>query len=189
MSRTGARQPFRRPQILTTRKMRPGHCRATDTAGDDCAAYIQTSRRSSTQSTVDPGNLHTPPSSHINRDSWLFFMVIQQGNYVGRLLQLSAMHRRSGVPASPKRSLLKQSSSVGYLCRSLPFYVQKPPIEAVVFGWGVNEDGQLVSTFPLIIIIHATPHLAARLASCNTSRACDQRASLVMTWRLGQVKG
>lgn len=40
--------------------------------------------------------------------------------------------------------LLKQSSSVGFLCRSLPQYVQKPPIEAVVFGWGVNEDGQLV---------------------------------------------
>ena len=191
MSRTGARQPFRRPQIhlLTTRKMRPGHCRATDTAGDDCAAYIQTSRRSSTQSRVDPGNLHTPPSSHINRDSWLLLMVIQQGNYVGRLLQLSAMHRRSGVPASPKRSLLKQSSSVGYLCRSLPFYVQKPPIEAVVFGWGVNEDGQLVSTCPLIIVIHAALRLAAWLASCNTSRACDQRASLVMTWRPGQVKG
>ncbi len=34
---------------------------------------------------------------------------------------------------------------MGYLCRSLPYYVQKPPIEAVVFGWGVNEDGQLVS--------------------------------------------
>ena len=45
---------------------------------------------------------------------------------------------------SPQRRLLKQSSSVGYLCRSLPHYVQRPPIEAVVFGWGVNEDGQLV---------------------------------------------
>lgn len=43
-----------------------------------------------------------------------------------------------------QRRLLKQSSSVGFLCRSLPHYVQKPPIEAVVFGWGVNEDGQLV---------------------------------------------
>ncbi|KAK9908666.1 hypothetical protein WJX75_001202 [Coccomyxa subellipsoidea] len=42
-----------------------------------------------------------------------------------------------------QRMLLKQSSSVGFLCRSLPQYVQKPPIEAVVFGWGVNEDGQL----------------------------------------------
>ena len=46
--------------------------------------------------------------------------------------------------ASPQRRLLKQASSVGYLCRALPHYVQKPPIEAVVFGWGVNEDGQLV---------------------------------------------
>lgn len=43
-----------------------------------------------------------------------------------------------------QRILLKQSSSVGFLCRSLPLYVQEPPIEAVVFGWGVNEDGQLV---------------------------------------------
>lgn len=39
---------------------------------------------------------------------------------------------------------MKQASSVGYLCRALPQYVQRPPIEAVVFGWGVNEDGQLV---------------------------------------------
>ena len=37
-----------------------------------------------------------------------------------------------------------QVSSVGSLCRQLPPYVQQPPIEAVVFGWGVNEDGQLV---------------------------------------------
>ncbi|CAL8461917.1 g1448 [Coccomyxa elongata] len=42
-----------------------------------------------------------------------------------------------------QQTLLKQSSSVGFLCRSLPLYVQEPPIEAVVFGWGVNEDGQL----------------------------------------------
>eukprot|EP00798_Chlamydomonas_sp_ICE-L_P002659 gene2659-17125_t len=32
---------------------------------------------------------------------------------------------------------------VGSLCRNLPRYVRNPPIEAVVFAWGVNEDGQL----------------------------------------------
>mmetsp|Transcript_13602 Transcript_13602/g.29116 ORF Transcript_13602/g.29116 Transcript_13602/m.29116 type:complete len:631 (-) Transcript_13602:438-2330(-) len=34
-------------------------------------------------------------------------------------------------------------SPVGYLCNQLPRYVREPPIEAVVFAWGVNEDGQL----------------------------------------------
>lgn len=34
-------------------------------------------------------------------------------------------------------------SPVGHLCKNLPVYVRKPPIEAVVFAWGVNEDGQL----------------------------------------------
>ncbi|GFR50047.1 hypothetical protein Agub_g12098 [Astrephomene gubernaculifera] len=31
----------------------------------------------------------------------------------------------------------------GSLCAGLPRYVRHPPIEAVVFGWGVSEDGQL----------------------------------------------
>lgn len=31
----------------------------------------------------------------------------------------------------------------GALCRKLPKYVRSPPVEAVVFAWGVNEDGQL----------------------------------------------
>ena len=55
--------------------------------------------------------------------------------------------RHSANTPSPQRRLLKQASSVGYLCRSLPQYVQRPPIEAVVFGWGVNEDGQLVCPY------------------------------------------
>lgn len=54
------------------------------------------------------------------------------------------MTRQSSTSSS--RRLMKQNSSVGFLCRALPEYVQKPPIEAVVFGWGVNEDGQLVCT-------------------------------------------
>lgn len=53
-----------------------------------------------------------------------------------------------------QRTLMKQSSSVGFLCRSLPLYVQEPPIEAVVFGWGVNEDGQLVCGPVTVIAIH-----------------------------------
>lgn len=32
---------------------------------------------------------------------------------------------------------------IGSLCDGLPAYVYDPPIEAVVFAWGVNEDGQL----------------------------------------------
>ena len=35
------------------------------------------------------------------------------------------------------------SSHVGSLCDGLPEYFYSPPIEAVVFAWGVNEDGQL----------------------------------------------
>lgn len=31
----------------------------------------------------------------------------------------------------------------GSLSRGLPRYVRQPPIEAVVFAWGVNEDGQI----------------------------------------------
>ena len=31
------------------------------------------------------------------------------------------------------------------MCRSVPEHVRFPPVEAVVFGWGVAEDGQLVS--------------------------------------------
>ena len=41
-------------------------------------------------------------------------------------------------------TLNTQTSSVGSLCFDLPNFVTNPPIEAVVFGWGVAEDGQLV---------------------------------------------
>jgi hypothetical protein len=36
-----------------------------------------------------------------------------------------------------------RNTPVGALCRKLPQYVKTPPVEAVVFAWGVNEDGQL----------------------------------------------
>ena len=58
---------------------------------------------------------------------------------VDRLAELP----KQALPSPPAR-LIKQASSVGSLCRALPPYVQRPPIEAVVFGWGVSEDGQLV---------------------------------------------
>eukprot|EP00890_Picochlorum_soloecismus_P003284 jgi/Picsp_1/3957/NSC_01469-R1_ran gtpase binding len=32
---------------------------------------------------------------------------------------------------------------VGVIVRGLPSFVYDPPVETVVFGWGVNEDGQL----------------------------------------------
>ena len=47
--------------------------------------------------------------------------------------------------SSVTKSLTRQSSSVGSHCTDLPSFVTAPPIEAVVFGWGVAEDGQLVS--------------------------------------------
>ncbi len=34
-------------------------------------------------------------------------------------------------------------SGPGSLCASVPRFARHPPIEAVVFGWGVSEDGQL----------------------------------------------
>ena len=38
----------------------------------------------------------------------------------------------------------QEGVGVGVLCQDLPSFVQVPPIETVTFGWGVNEDGQLV---------------------------------------------
>ena len=46
------------------------------------------------------------------------------------------------------------TAGVGSLCDGLPTYVYDPPIEAVVFGWGVNEDGQLVSALPVLPKAH-----------------------------------
>jgi hypothetical protein len=43
--------------------------------------------------------------------------------------------------------LKKVPSDVGRLAKDVPSYVREPPIEAVVFGWGVAEDGQLVSVW------------------------------------------
>lgn len=47
------------------------------------------------------------------------------------------------LPAAPSPGSLGASSAVGSLCDGLPAYFYDPPIEAVVFGFGVNEDGQL----------------------------------------------
>lgn len=45
---------------------------------------------------------------------------------------------------------------------TLAAYVRQPPIEAVVFGWGVAEDGQLVrlsiSTLTLVCIYPSQAH-------------------------------
>ena len=37
--------------------------------------------------------------------------------------------------------------NVGVICQGLPEFVYAPPVETVTFGWGVNEDGQLVRVF------------------------------------------
>lgn len=61
-------------------------------------------------------------------------------------LQEPGSRSSSKAPSrSTTRSLTRQSSSVGSLCADLPNFVTAPPIEAVVFGWGVAEDGQLAS--------------------------------------------
>ena len=50
-----------------------------------------------------------------------------------------------GVAGHSQGEFQPSSDVVGSLCRNLPAYAQHPPIETVTFGWGVNEDGQLVS--------------------------------------------
>lgn len=60
---------------------------------------------------------------------------------------------------SPSRNtssvvLKRQTSSVGSLCSDLPNFVVNPPIEAVVFGWGVGEDGQLVNPAAFHVLLH-----------------------------------
>lgn len=45
----------------------------------------------------------------------------------------------SGSPPPPLRSARTADSISSY--HSEPAYVYDPPIEAVVFAWGVNEDG------------------------------------------------
>lgn len=47
----------------------------------------------------------------------------------------TASYARSNVSEAP--------SSAGSLCKRTPQYAREPPVEAVVFGWGVCEDGQL----------------------------------------------
>ncbi|KAF5827001.1 regulator of chromosome condensation 1/beta-lactamase-inhibitor protein II [Dunaliella salina] len=38
---------------------------------------------------------------------------------------------------------IRNQGPAGRLCRDLPSHVTNPPVETVVFAWGVNEDGQL----------------------------------------------
>ena len=70
-------------------------------------------------------------------------------------------------PSNLSKSLTRQSSSVGSLCADLPNFVTAPPIEAVVFGWGVAEDGQLVSS----LIKLACPFPSSCSKACWTCRA------------------
>ncbi|MEW5298972.1 MAG: hypothetical protein WDW36_002037 [Sanguina aurantia] len=43
----------------------------------------------------------------------------------------------------PRESLRTGLEPAGYLCRRVPQYAASPPIETVVFAWGVSEDAQL----------------------------------------------
>ena len=56
----------------------------------------------------------------------------------------------SGAQSSRKAAT---QTCVGSLTRSLPAYVRNPPIEAAVFAWGVAEDGQLVRSLLLAVLI------------------------------------
>ena len=47
------------------------------------------------------------------------------------------------LPPSARTAGSVGSSAVGSLCDNLPAYCFDPPIETVVFAWGVNEDGQV----------------------------------------------
>jgi hypothetical protein len=49
-----------------------------------------------------------------------------------------------GKMVSAMMAVGQSDRCVGSLSTRQPEYVVNPPIEAVVFGWGVNEDSQLV---------------------------------------------
>ncbi|GIL50419.1 hypothetical protein Vafri_6548 [Volvox africanus] len=65
----------------------------------------------------------------------------------------------------------------GSLCAVLPYYARRPPIEAVVFGWGVSEDGQLglVATRDNVI----TPKVVEALLGVQFSGRSFSRTPLV----------
>ena len=73
--------------------------------------------------------------------------MVQATEY--QMADLSSGSTSKASSKAPSRNpsnvtLKRQTSSVGSLCFDLPNFVTHPPIEAVVFGWGVAEDGQLV---------------------------------------------
>lgn len=76
----------------------------------------------------------SPKSTHARRPACLIALPRWQSLH-------PAFMGTHEVERTPQRQL----SKVGALCCDLPDYVQHPPIEAVVFSWGVGEDGQLVS--------------------------------------------
>lgn len=94
----------------------------------------------------------------------------------------SGVSSNSSSKASSKNTssvtLKRQTSSVGSLCFDLPNFVTNPPIEAVVFGWGVAEDGQLVRkdlTCPVVQGGHSlleSVSMSASVAGSGYHRQC-----------------
>ena len=67
-------------------------------------------------------------------------MSMQQNGFAGG----SSQGHSGGPSAENSHTHVHRQSYVGSLHEDVPQYVSFPPIEAVTFGWGVNEDGQLV---------------------------------------------
>lgn len=71
---------------------------------------------------------------------------------------------------------------MGCLCDNLPDFVKEPPVEAVVFGWGVAEDGQLVRVAAAPRSNHCglkaafsnPEHVRGAISACATGRCAAQ---------------
>jgi hypothetical protein len=81
----------------------------------------------------------------------------------------TVLGQRGGArPSTGSRDLTKVASGVGGLTKDLPNYVRNPPIEAVVFGWGVAEDGQLVCHGFVLFLVPFLPWLFfIKLQTCT----------------------
>jgi hypothetical protein len=66
---------------------------------------------------------------------------------MGGIERSESVDKREIRHAPSFRAVKASTGPVGSLSRDLPSYVNNPPVESVVFGWGTNEDGQLVRSF------------------------------------------
>eukprot|EP00197_Chlamydomonas_leiostraca_P014556 CAMPEP_0202864320 /NCGR_PEP_ID=MMETSP1391-20130828/4611_1 /ASSEMBLY_ACC=CAM_ASM_000867 /TAXON_ID=1034604 /ORGANISM="Chlamydomonas leiostraca, Strain SAG 11-49" /LENGTH=825 /DNA_ID=CAMNT_0049544055 /DNA_START=66 /DNA_END=2539 /DNA_ORIENTATION=+ len=71
----------------------------------------------------------------------------------------------------------RDSTAPGSLCRNLPKYIRQPPIEAVVFAWGTNEDRALGLDGPEVNV--TVPKVVESLLGVQFSGRSFGRAPLV----------